>query len=74
MQNNQLSGMIANGSALTHPLLEFPGMKHTLSQNGLSTVDKDGYKYRLLEENEWEAAASGLKGREYPWGNEWGQE
>ena len=37
----------------------------------LSTIDKDGYKYRLLEENEWEAAASGLKGREYPWGNEW---
>ncbi len=37
----------------------------------LSAVNAEGYKYRLLEENEWEAAAAGLKGREYPWGNEW---
>ncbi len=37
----------------------------------LSTVDNNGYEYRLLEENEWEAAAAGLEGREYPWDNKW---
>ena len=30
----------------------------------------DGYIYRLLTEEEWQAAAAGKKGREYPWG-EW---
>ena len=37
----------------------------------LSTADKEGYKYGLLEENEWEAAAAGLEGREFPWGKGW---
>ncbi len=37
----------------------------------LSAVDNKGCKYRLLEEYEWEAAAAGIKGRKYPWGNEW---
>ena len=32
---------------------------------------RDGYEYRLPDENEWEAAASGLEKREYPWGNGW---
>lgn len=36
------------------------------------TLEKnDGYKYRLLNENEWEATAAGHKGRQYPWGNKW---
>ncbi|MBF8276240.1 MAG: hypothetical protein HW390_1313 [Candidatus Brocadiaceae bacterium] len=32
---------------------------------------KDGFTYKLLEEGEWEAAAAGLKKREYPWGDAW---
>ncbi len=33
----------------------------------------DGYEYRLLTEKQWQAAAAGHEGREYAWGNEWGQ-
>lgn len=28
-------------------------------------------KYRLLTEEEWQAAAGGMDGKSYPWGNEW---
>lgn len=31
----------------------------------------DGYEYRLPDENEREAAAAGIGGRKYPWGDEW---
>lgn len=31
----------------------------------------DEYEYKLLSENEWEAAASGHEGKKYPWGSEW---
>ncbi|MCF6153831.1 MAG: NACHT domain-containing protein [Candidatus Brocadia sp.] len=31
----------------------------------------DGYEYRLPDENEWEAAASGHEKRKYSWGNKW---
>lgn len=37
----------------------------------LTVKNDDGYKYRLPDENEWEAAASGFKQRKYSWGNDW---
>lgn len=37
----------------------------------LTALLNDGFEYRLPDENEWEAAASGLEKRKYPWGNGW---
>ncbi len=37
----------------------------------LTIIDKDGHKYCLPSEHEWEAAAAGSAGRVFPWGNEW---
>ncbi|MBI5119327.1 SUMF1/EgtB/PvdO family nonheme iron enzyme [Candidatus Poribacteria bacterium] len=34
----------------------------------LGVSRKDGYTYRLPTEQEWQAAAAGKEGREYPWG------
>ena len=36
----------------------------------LTKTNGDGYTYRLLTEQEWEAAAAGKKGRDYPWGKD----
>ncbi len=37
----------------------------------LTVKQVGGGTYRLLYENEWEAAAGGKKGKLYPWGSEW---
>ncbi len=40
----------------------------------LTLERNDGYEYKLLDENEWEAIASGgcwAKGKKYPWGDVW---
>jgi len=37
----------------------------------LTAKRDDGNTYRLLKENEWEAAAGGKEGMEYPWKGEW---
>ena len=35
----------------------------------LTHIDKGNYKYRLLSEFEWQAAAAGFEQRKYPWGH-----
>lgn len=37
----------------------------------LTKTKNDGRKYWLSTEQEWQAAAAGLKKREYPWGDGW---
>lgn len=39
----------------------------------LTSALGDGYVYRLPDEKEWEAAAAGLTGRKYPWGDKWNE-
>jgi formylglycine-generating enzyme required for sulfatase activity/predicted MPP superfamily phosphohydrolase/energy-coupling factor transporter ATP-binding protein EcfA2 len=37
----------------------------------LTVTRADGYTYRLLSEDEWQAAAAGKEKRTYPWGDKW---
>jgi formylglycine-generating enzyme required for sulfatase activity/3',5'-cyclic AMP phosphodiesterase CpdA len=37
----------------------------------LTASDKDGWRYFLPDENQWQAAAAGEKRREYPWEGKW---
>jgi len=37
----------------------------------LTGAMNDGRQYRLPDEKEWQAAAAGVEGRSYPWGDKW---
>ena len=37
----------------------------------LTEVSDDGFSYFLPDEQQWEAAAAGMAGRKYPWGDGW---
>ena len=55
----------------TSPVVEVSWYEAYAFTRWLTTKLNDGYEYRLLDENEWETAASGFEKREYPWGNAW---
>ena len=40
----------------------------------LTEIDPDGYRYFLPTETQWEAAAGGPEGKDYPWGKDWGED
>jgi len=55
------------GSGADHPVVSVTSFEAVKFCEWLG--EKDGRKYRLPTEAEWEYAARGIDGRKYPWGN-----
>jgi len=64
-----------NDSKFNHPGKPVVGVSWFEAEafcNWLNQQEKNKeLKYRLLSEEEWQAAAGGKQNREYPWGNDW---
>lgn len=59
------------GKCPNAPVIEVSWYEAYAFTQWLTAQSNDGYEYRLPDEKEWEASASGFEGRIYPWGNDW---